>query len=158
MPKYKAMAAVREAIAHAEVKSTPLCILSLDFQEAFDNISHTYLFTKLKSYGFSERFIQIIKIMYENATSSIQTNGHLSSPVPIRCSVRQGCPLSMQLFAQSLNPLLRILEDKLPSIWVGRRKKKPTVVAYADDVTIFITTPEDMPIIRDAVRCYETAS
>jgi hypothetical protein len=68
MPKYEAMAAVREAIAHAEVKSTPLCILSLDFQEAFDNISHTYLFTMLKSYGFSESFIHLIKRMYENAT------------------------------------------------------------------------------------------
>jgi hypothetical protein len=51
---FEAVAAVREAIAHAEVTRTPLCILSLDFQESFDNISHTYLFTVLKSYGFSE--------------------------------------------------------------------------------------------------------
>jgi hypothetical protein len=56
-----------------------------------------------------------------------------------------------------LNPLLRI-EDKLPGIRVGRRENKTAVVAYADDVNIFVTTPEDIPIIRDAIRCYETAS
>jgi hypothetical protein len=32
------------------------------------------------------------------------------------------------------------------------------VVAYADDVTIFVTTPEDIPRIQEALRCYEEAS
>lgn len=91
-PVFDAVAAVSEAIAHAEVTKTPLCILSLDFQEAFDNISDAYLFSLLKIYGFSERFLHRITRMYEN-TSSIQTNGHMSSPIPIRCSVRQVCPL-----------------------------------------------------------------
>jgi len=31
---------VRDAIAHAEVTQDPLCILSLDFKEAFGKISH----------------------------------------------------------------------------------------------------------------------
>ena len=69
----EAVAAVREAIAHAEVARAPLCMLSLDFQESFD-ISHTQLFTMLKNYGFCELFINRIKRMYENATSSIQIN------------------------------------------------------------------------------------
>jgi len=37
---FEAMATVREAIAQAEVTRVPLCILSLDFQEFFDRISH----------------------------------------------------------------------------------------------------------------------
>jgi hypothetical protein len=47
-----AIAAVREAVAYAETNNA-LCILSLDFEAAFDNISHTYLFKMLKAYGFS---------------------------------------------------------------------------------------------------------
>jgi hypothetical protein len=150
---FEAVATVREAIAHAEVTRPLMCILPLDFQEAFDKISRTYIFTMLKSYGFSESFIHRIKRMHENATSSIQINGHLSSPAPILC-----CPLSMQLFALCLNPLLHILEEKLPGIRVWRRNNKTAVVAYADDVTIFVTIPEDIPITRDAIQCYETAS
>ena len=74
-----AVAAVREAIAQATVTKTPLCILLLDFQAEFDNISHTYLFAILQSYGFSEHFIHRIQNMYENAKSSIQINGHIHS-------------------------------------------------------------------------------
>jgi len=116
---FEAMAAMREAIAYADVTRTPLCTLSLDFHAAFDNISHTYLFATFKSYGFSDHFIYRIQKLNENATSSMQINGYISSPLPIRCSVGQGCPLSVQLFANCLNPLLHILENKLPVIWVG---------------------------------------
>jgi hypothetical protein len=34
---------IRDTIAHAEMTGTPLCILSLDFQQAFDRVAHQYL-------------------------------------------------------------------------------------------------------------------
>jgi hypothetical protein len=37
----EATATIRDAIAYAETHNTKLCILSLDFKDAFDNISHT---------------------------------------------------------------------------------------------------------------------
>ena len=40
---FEAVTTVREAIAQAEITQVPLRILSLDFQEAFDRISHQYL-------------------------------------------------------------------------------------------------------------------
>lgn len=69
---FEAVATVREATTDAEVKQTPLCVLSLDFQEAFDKISHQYVFTTLKIYGLSDWFIDRIKGMCENATSPIK--------------------------------------------------------------------------------------
>ena len=52
-----ALATVRDTTAMAEIKKTPMCLVSLDFQEAFDRISHTYLVTTLRSYGLSEWFV-----------------------------------------------------------------------------------------------------
>jgi len=72
---------------------------------------HTYLLTILKIYGFSEGFIERIQTMYENATLVVQVNGHISTPIPIQCGVRQGCPLSMIIFALCLNPLRHYLEE-----------------------------------------------
>jgi hypothetical protein len=69
---FEAVATVRESIANAEVTRAPLCILSLDFKEAFNRISHTYLFNILRSYGFSERFIERIKRIYDSASTSVQ--------------------------------------------------------------------------------------
>jgi len=49
--------------------------------------------------------------MYEEATSSIQIKGHVYGPIPIHRSVRQGCPMSMLLFALCVDPLLTILDQ-----------------------------------------------
>jgi hypothetical protein len=82
----------------------PMCILSLDFREAFDNISHDYLFKMLEIYGFSNRFQRCIQDMYENATSAVHVNGCRSGKFNIKYSVKQGCPLSMKLFALCIDP------------------------------------------------------
>jgi hypothetical protein len=65
--------------------------------------------------------------MYEGAESYIQINGHTYGPIPIRCFVRQGCPMSMALFALCLHPFLRLLEQRLPGIKTGRRSRPTSV-------------------------------
>jgi hypothetical protein len=87
---------IREAIAQAEVTATPLCVLSLDFSEAFDKISHRCLFAVLEKYTISDYVITGIKNLYAKATSSVQINEYMSGPR--QCSIRQGCPMSMQLY------------------------------------------------------------
>jgi len=112
----------------------------------------------MRNYGFSERFIALMRQMYDQAASSVQINGRLAGPIPIRCSIRQGCPMYMLLFALRLNPFLHVLEEKLTGIRIIRRSKKIAVLAYADDITIFVTKLEDIPAIRDAIRFYERAT
>jgi hypothetical protein len=64
----------------------------------------------------------------------------------------------MQLFAMCLNPLLCTLENNIAGIEIGQRRFKTTVVAYADDVTFFVTSLTDSPKIQEALHCYEEAS
>jgi hypothetical protein len=33
-----------------------------------------------------------------------------------------------------------------------------SIVAYADDVTILITDPNEVPLVQDALKCYQEAS
>ena len=136
---FEAVAAVRETVAHAEVTKTPLCIVSIDFSEAFDKILHTYLLAMLKTHGFNEWFQQRIMRIYDKAASEVQINGFRSSPIPINSSIRQGCPLSMKLFAPCLNPLLQTLERELNGIQIEWSHAKTAVISDADDVTIFLT-------------------
>jgi hypothetical protein len=93
-----ALAAIRETIAHSEHTNAPACIFSLDFQNAFDNIAHTYLFEILKAYGFSDTFRHRLTCLYMNATTLVHINGHLSSPIQIQSSKRQGCRLAWLSF------------------------------------------------------------
>jgi len=66
--------------------------------------------------------------------------------------------MSMILFALCVDPLLRIFEQKLPGIHIGKLANQTVVVACADDVTIFVTSPTDLPVIHDAIQCYEKAT
>jgi len=37
---FEAIATIRDAVAYAEVTRSPLYVLTIDFQGAFDNLSH----------------------------------------------------------------------------------------------------------------------
>ena len=50
---YDAVVTVRDIIAYAEHTNIPICLLSIDFSDAFDRVTHTYLFKILKEYGIS---------------------------------------------------------------------------------------------------------
>ena len=151
------MATVRDAIAYAETTRHPLCVVSLDFKQAFDRISHTYLLIVLRNYGFGAGFTEFIRMMYGNAISVIQVNGHISTPIPIQCGVRQGCPLSMKLFVLCLSPLLYYLDERLQGIRAHGTQWKTKVITYSDDVSILVTSEKDVRTVRDAIACYEKA-
>ena len=96
--------------------------------------------------------------MYTDVTSVVQVNGNTSRPIPIHCSIRQGCPLSMALFTLCLKPLLHHLDQHLQGIQIQHSQRKTAIVAYADDVTILATSPEDIITIREAVQQHEKAT
>jgi hypothetical protein len=83
------VAATRETVAETELTNEPVCLLSLDFKEAFDRMAHTYLYKVMEHYGFSNWLIERIRRMYDNASSTAQTNGYISRAVPIKSSIRQ---------------------------------------------------------------------
>jgi len=63
----------------------------------------------------------------------------------------------MTLFPLCIHPFLLSLEKTLPGIKFGRHLHSP-VIAYTDDVTAFVSNPEDYNSIRHAVRRYELAT
>jgi hypothetical protein len=84
-----ATATMRDAIAYAETRHVALCVLSIHFKAAFDNIAHKYLCAIMEAHGFSAEFQEQIRKMYDEATASVQINGHISSPITIECGINR---------------------------------------------------------------------
>jgi len=80
-----------------------------------------------------------------------KSHGHISTPIHIQCGVRQGCPLSVILFVLCLNPLLYYQDERLQGLRAHGTQPKITVIAYADDVSILMTSQEDVRTFRDAI-------
>jgi hypothetical protein len=152
------VATIREIIAYTEITDQPVCLLSLDFKEAFHRISHSYIYTVLAHYGFSNRLIQRIQHIYDDASSVMKINGTTTRPIPIRSSVRQECPLSTEIFALLINPLPQVFERELRGVKILRNGSATKLVAFADDITVILTRQEDIYIVRRIISAYEQAS
>lgn len=82
-------------------------LISLDAKKAFDSISHKYMHKVLSSYGFSEQFINTVKLLYKNIKAQILVNGYKSVIIKILRSIKQGDALSCALFILCIDPLIR---------------------------------------------------
>jgi hypothetical protein len=151
---FDAVATVSDVVVYAVVTKKPICEVSLDFSAAFDNISHAYMEEVLRAQSFCTWFTDSIMRLYVGASTEVQTNGFCSSLIPIHSSIRQGCPLSMLLFALCLNPSLHALDDGLRRIELGQDNTKVAVAAYADDPTVFLISPVDSQKLQEILSIY----
>jgi hypothetical protein len=64
----------------------------------------------------------------------------------------------MALYTLCPHPFLLDLERRLPGVCIDLNSKPVSVVAYADDVTIFLTTASDILTVEEAIRQFEKNS
>lgn len=46
-------------------------LLAIDFEEAFDSLSHSFVLKTLKKFNFATQFVQLIKTFYTNISSCV---------------------------------------------------------------------------------------
>ncbi len=151
---------MRDVMDVCNVYNQSVGILSLDQEKAFDRIDHDFLFSVFKAFGFGEKFIAWVSLLYSNASCMVKVGGGLSRPIPVKRGIRQGCPISGQLYSLSVEPLLCFLRKHLTGFSLpGCITDSPLVVsAYADDINIFVKNENDIHTITKALKCYEKAS
>lgn len=133
---------IRDTICYARDRNIRLVVLNLDFEKAFDRVSHQYLFRVLQKMGFPERFISWVGLLYRGISSRFLVNGHLTKAVDINCGVRQGCPLSALLYVVCIEPLAQILrrDKRINGVGIpGSGGLTTKCILYMDDINILCT-------------------
>ena len=102
---------IRDIIFYSNEENIPGVIVNLDWSKAFDKVDIKFLWKVMLKMGFSENFINILKIFYSFRKSKCIINGFLTEEFDIERGVRQGCPLSMLLFIISQEPLYKAIEN-----------------------------------------------
>ncbi|KAJ1155329.1 hypothetical protein NDU88_008059 [Pleurodeles waltl] len=127
---------------HTTLSHTPLALLLLDFEKAFDTVDWSFLDHVLLKNGLGPKFRRLVKLLYSNPTARVQVNGVVSDAFPIGRGTRQGCPLSPLLFALIIEPLAILLRnDPLIEGWPWPNCPEDRVALYADDVLLYISNP-----------------
>ena len=92
------VAFLRDVVSYATVFDSPVVILSLDQEKAFDRVDWSFMYATLRKMGFGTSFLKWVNVFYTGVESSVNVNGYLSSFFSLSRGVRQGCPLSPFLY------------------------------------------------------------
>ncbi|MES9883856.1 MAG: reverse transcriptase domain-containing protein [Sedimenticola sp.] len=137
---------LRNITDYVEQKDLSAAFICLDQEKAFDRVSWSYMYDTLYAFGFDESFISLIKLLYNDVSSSVIVNHHVSSVFPVRRGVRQGCSLSPLLYVLCIEPfVLKINNDEdIKGIKIPGKKGDIKISAYADDSTGVLTSDKSI--------------
>lgn len=62
---------ILDFIYYSEFDDSGALILFLDFCKAFHSVEHQFLFQSLQTFGFGERFVSFVKMLYKDTSSLV---------------------------------------------------------------------------------------
>ena len=114
-------------------------VIFLDFQKAFDSVSHTKILHKLAAYGITGYLYNWFKSYLSGRVQRVQIGDSYSEYSPITSGILQGSCAGPILFLIFINDLPDILGDV-------------EVALFADDVKLYSTHPERIQASLDKIN------
>ena len=102
---------IRDLRFDMDQSSDDAFFISIDFMKAFDNVDHKYIERLLTKIKFPPKFVRAFMSLYKNASSKLVINGVVSKKIRIKSGIRQGDPISKDVFTIAMNPLLEFLNQ-----------------------------------------------
>ena len=124
-------------IQTANDKEIQAVVLAIDFEKAYDTVCWKAMYSILKSFGFGENFIKMVKICQTDISTAIMNNGYRSESFKLTRGLRQGCPLSCLLFdcvVEILGAKIRQCDNIEGFVTLNGKQKK--LAQYADDLWV----------------------
>uniref|UniRef100_A0A8R1IFU4 Reverse transcriptase domain-containing protein n=1 Tax=Caenorhabditis japonica TaxID=281687 RepID=A0A8R1IFU4_CAEJA len=126
----------------------PLTLVFIDFHKAFDSVEPQAIWESLKSQGVQPAYIALLQQCYTNCTTTI-TPFHKKIEIPITRGVRQGDPISPNLFSTCLESVFNKMswqhlrgdeddENDKAKLLPGKRinSQNLTHLRFADDIVL----------------------
>ncbi len=154
-----AVRTVADVLHYTRDKNLPGILLSIDFQKAYDSIDHNYMYKVLKAFNFGQSLCKWIETFYRDISSCVMNNGTSTGYFTIQRGLRQGDPLSCQLFNLVLETLCIVLITKggINGIQLSP-DKQVKMSCYADDMCLFVRDVNSAKCVMNVFRDFETCS
>ena len=137
-------------------------LLSIDFEKAFDSLSHDFIIGVMEVAGFGSRLKKWVKVLLSNFSSRVNHVGNLLPSIDLGRGARQGDPIASLLFVLCIEILLVAIRSN-PKVEpyqyfrvLTQEKITSKTEAFADDVTL--TLPYKESSLREAVAMFQNFS
>lgn len=122
---------------------SPLYLVFIDFEKAFDTLDHTTIWNALACKGTPPKIISLIQGLYTEATCKVLHEDQLSDQINVAVGVRQGCVLSPLLFNIVLDVVMKTATNATKGISWGLLGQLGDL-EYADDICLLSHRHSDM--------------
>lgn len=85
-------------IEYGEGTNNQLYLLLLDWEKAFDKVKRPELMNSMKRMQVEPKLVSLVEMLYGDTQFKIEIEGFESEWMPQQTGIRQGCPLSPDLF------------------------------------------------------------
>lgn len=126
----------------------PLYVAYIDYQKAFDTISHNNIWHTLETQEVQEKYIRVIKSIYENSKSRVKLET-IGPWFPIQRGVRQGDPLSPSLFTATLQSVFAQLDWEGYGVRVNNEYLNH--LRFADNIVLLSETTRELQTMLDSL-------
>lgn len=123
--------------------NSPLYLLFIDFERAFDSLNRNEMWTILASYGIPEKLLNIIKSLYRDTRCQVIHRGKPGRQFRVETGVKQGCILSPLLFIIVLDWVMRKANVKARGIQWNMTDRLEDI-DFADDICALTHRFQDM--------------
>ena len=127
---------ILNAIEYCELNDIEAMLISIDFEKAFDSMEWDFVFRSMRYYGFPDKFVNWIKLLYNDIESCIINDGNISRFFTPSRGVRQGCPASPYLYIIGAEVLACFIRASISIPCIPISQSHSAVSMYADDTTI----------------------
>ena len=151
---------LRDVVHYASSSGTPVVILSLDQEKAFDRVDWGFIRSTLVAMGFGPSSISWVNLFYFHVQSLVNVNGYLSPFFTLSQGVRQGCPLSL-LLSVLVSEVLTVNIHRNPRVsglsLPGFPPLSP-IYQYTDDMSLLLTSDESIRAVFEMFNQFEATS
>ena len=137
---------IDDILEHYRGSRSPGILVAIDFKAVFDSINMNCIYKSLEKFGFGPNFIKWIKVLNTDRLACVKNGGHLSNTFNMQNGVRQGCPISPQLFILAVEVLAqKISQDtSIKGIVPCLGEEAIKIWQYADDTSLFLFDTNDL--------------